>query len=200
MTISKQQLTQVIPADSIPGPRQGQWTYAHYATLPDDGNRYEVIDGVLYMAPASPFEPHQSAANLVATYLTIHIQFTGLGRVYAAPFDVELAPNTVVQPDVLVILHSGTPRRTASHIIGAPDLVVEIASPATKKYDRQQKRAAYARAGVREYWLVEPEQRTIEVLVLEGETYHSRGIFSGKQNLPTTLVSELPVMVEQFFE
>lgn len=200
MAISKQQLTQVVPADHIPGPRQGQWTYAHYVTLPDDGNRYEVIDGVLYMAPASPFEPHQSAANLLATYLTIHIQFTGLGRVYAAPFDVELAPDTVVLPDVLVILYSGTARRTVSHIIGAPDLVVEIASPATKKYDRQQKRAAYARVGVREYWLVEPEQGTIEVLVLEGAAYVSRGIFSGEQSLPTTLVSELPVMVKQFFE
>ncbi len=198
MTTTNKQPTQVIPANHIPGPRQGHWTYAHYATLPDDGNRYEVVDGVLYMAPPSPFEAHQSASNLLATYLTIHIQFKELGRVYRVPFDVELAPGTIVQPDVLVILHNGVARRTATRIIGAPDLVVEIASPATEKYDRQQKRDAYAKAGVREYWLVEPKQRTIEVL--EGGVYHSRGSFSGEQRVPTTIVDELPVMVRQFFE
>lgn len=200
MTTTNKPPTQVMPADHIPGPCQGHWTYAHYATLPDDGNHYEVVDGVLYMVPPSPFEAHQSSFVRLTHYFFVHIEMAGYGRIYAAPFDVQLAPDTVVQPDLLVILAANAYKITNSCIIGAPDLVVEIASPATEKYDRQQKRDAYAKAGVREYWLVEPKQKTIEVLILEGELYHSRGTFSGEQRLPTMIVDELPVMARQFFE
>ncbi len=78
----------VMPADHMPGPEQGHWTYKDYAALPDDGHRYEIVDGVLYMAP-SPNEWHQTTA---CDYflLSTHIELTGLGQVYIAPFDVEL--------------------------------------------------------------------------------------------------------------
>ncbi len=197
-TISNRQ-TVVTPADNVPGPRQGHWTYDHYATLPDDGQRYEIVDGVLYMAPPSPSGFHQGAVNLLVTYLTIHVQFVGLGRVYSAPFDVELAPNTVVQPDVFVLLKESSSKFTPSRVVGAPELVIEVSSPRTVVHDLHRKYVAYAAAGVKEYWIVDPAAHTIEVLILENGEYHSAGVFSGEDTLPSQVVPNFPVQVQQFF-
>ena len=91
------------PADHQPGPPQGGWTYATYAALPDDGQRYEVIDGVLYMAPA-PMIPHQRIVGRIYRLLATTVESTQIGEAFVSPIDVELAPNVVVQPDVLVIV------------------------------------------------------------------------------------------------
>ena len=189
----------VTPADWVPGPKQGHWTYDDYAALPDDGKRYEIVDGVLYMTPPSPNGFHQGATNLFSTYLTIHIQFTGLGRVYAGPLDVELATGTVVQPDVLVLLNSNLHKITFSRIIGAPDLAIEVSSPGTVKQDKNTKLKAYALAGVSEYWIADPKAHTVEVLLLEDGAYRSAGVFSGEQTLPSRVVPNFPIQVEQFF-
>ncbi len=141
-------------ADAVPGPGQGEWTYADYAAIPDDGRRYEVVNGVLYMAPR-PVERHQAASMRIGSHFFTHIEAAGLGRVYAAPFDVELSPENVVQPDVIVVLKDNLQVITAERIIGAPDLVVEIASPSTATHDRDRKRRAYEQAGVREYWIAD---------------------------------------------
>ncbi len=189
----------VTPADWVVGPKQGYWTYDDYAALPEDGKRYEIVDGVLYKMPPSPNGFHQGATNLFATYLTIHIQFAGLGRVYAGPLDVELAAGTVVQPDVLVLLNANLHKITFSRIIGAPNLAVEVSSPSTVKHDKSTKLKAYALAGVSEYWLADPKAHTIEVLFLEDGAYRSAGVFSGEQTLPSRVVPNFPVQVEQFF-
>ncbi len=199
MATFERAFTNVRPADDVAGPKQGQWTYSHYAALPDDGRRYEIVDGVLYMAPPSPNDFHQGASNLFATYLTIHVQFKGLGRVYAAPFDVRLSLNTVVQPDVIVILNENLHKITRKGIVGGPDLAIEIASPSTESYDRLVKWNAYARAEIREYWIVDPSVQSVEVLVLEADAYRSLGVFSGEQFLPSLVVPEFPVQVKQFF-
>jgi Uma2 family endonuclease len=188
----------VTPADNLPGPPQGTWTYDDYAALPDDGQRYEIIDGVIYMTPA-PNTGHQSANNLFAFYLTMHVQMKSKGRVFAAPYDVELAPDVVVQPDVIVVLQANLAIITKSRIIGAPDLLVEIASPGTAGHDRRRKQDAYARAGVREYWIADPRAQTVELLTLQQGVYHSRNVFQGGALLPSQVVPELPVKVEQFF-
>jgi Uma2 family endonuclease len=188
----------VEPADHVPGPPQGHWTYADYARLPDGAHRYELLNGVLYMAPA-PTTPHQSANNLFATYLTIHVQFAGLGRVFTAPTDVELALDVVLQPDVIVVLNASRDIIAHERIIGAPDLVIEIMSPGTAGYDRREKQDAYAHAGVKEYWIADPIGRTVEILVLDGNSYRSRGVFQGQALLPSQAMPNLPVRVEQFF-
>ena len=192
-------LAVVSPADDVSGPPQGRWTSTSYARIPEDGRRYEVVEGVLYMVPG-PGEAHQSSSNLFQTYLTIHVQFAGLGRVYGAPFDLELAEDTVVQPDVMVVLTANANRITPRGIAGPPDLIVEIASPNTATHDRAVKLPAYERAGVPEYWIVDPHARTIEVLVLEENRYRSLGAFQGQALLPSTVVPGLPVAVKQFFE
>jgi Uma2 family endonuclease len=188
----------VTVAVPIVGPPQGRWTYADYAALPDDGNRYEIIAGVLYTTPA-PGAGHQSVSARLVTFLVTHVEFAGLGRVFAAPVDVELAPDTVVQPDIVVILSANLDRITPSRIIGAPDLVVEILSPGTAGYDRREKQDAYARAGVGEYWIVDPGAQTVELLTLEQGGYRSHGVFRGQARLPSSVVT-LPVPIERFFQ
>lgn len=199
MTTVPDVLTVVTRADDVPGPAQGDWTYADYAALPDDGRRYEIIDGVLYMTPAPGFL-HQVTVTRIGAFLSIHIEFAGHGTVLVAPFDVELPGHSnLVQPDVLVILKAHMRIIAASRAIGAPDLVVEVASPRTAGYDRRDKQDAYARAGVPEYWIADPIARTVELLVLDGGEYHSLGVFQGQARLPSRIVPELPVPVDQFF-
>jgi Uma2 family endonuclease len=122
-----------------------------------------------------------------------------MGRVFVAPVDVRLNASTIVQPDVLVILNTHIERIAEKRILGAPDLVVEVASPATKEHDRYKKRSVYALAGVPEYWIVDPTERNVEVLILEAGTYHSSGIFQGQQCIPSKIAVGFPVPVEQFF-
>ena len=191
-------LSVVTPADWIPGPRQGSWTYDDYAALPDDGQRYEIVNGVLLMTPA-PSPDHQSIAVRLTYYLFMHIELAGLGRVFSGPIDVELGPKNVFQPDVVILLNTHLNKVAAKKIVGAPDLVVEIASPSTAVVDRVTKYDIYARAGIPEYWIVKPTNRTIEVLILENGEYYSSGIFRGEQLLPSQIVPGLPVRVEQFF-
>ena len=188
----------VIAADNVPGPGQGRWTYKEYAALPNDGHRYEIVDGVLYMTP-SPTEWHQTVAGRIFRLLAAHVEDNGLGRVYIAPLDVELAPYVVVQPDILVILNENRDRITMSRIIGAPDVVVEVTSPGTAAYDRREKQDAYARAGVPEYWIVDPSAQTVDVLVLSTGLYRSLGVFEGSTLFPSQVLPGFAVKVEKFF-
>jgi len=188
----------VVPADWVPGPPQGSWTYDDYAALPDDRRRYEVVNGVLVVAPA-PDLGHQSIALWLSHYLFVYAELAGLGRVFAAPVDVELGPKNVFQPDVVVILNAHLDRMTQKKIVGAPDLVVEVASPSTAAFDRLTKYDIYARTGVVEYWIVKPADHSVGVLVLENGDYRSLGIFRDQATLPSQVVPGLPVRVEQFF-
>ena len=121
--LTTEELSAVTPADWVPGPPQGSWTYDDYAALPDDGHRYEIVNGVLVMAPARTPE-HQDIVLEIAAYLRTHVKLAGLGRVFPGPIDVELGPKDVFQPDVVVLLNAHLDRVAAKKIIGAPDLVV----------------------------------------------------------------------------
>jgi Uma2 family endonuclease len=149
--------------------------------------------------PPAPNTVHQAATNWFAYYLTMHVQVPGLGRVFSAPCDVELAPNVVVQPDVIVVLAANQSIITSSRIVGMPDLLVEIASPGTATYDRSRKLQAYERAGVPEYWIADPAACTVEVLLLRGGAYWSQGVWTGQALLPSQVVPGLPVQVQLFF-
>lgn len=186
------------PANWIPGPQQGNWTYDDYAALPNDGNRYEIVEGVLYMSPA-PSIIHQKIVGRIFYYLFTHVELEGLGTVITSPVDVVLSRFDTLQPDVLVILNAGQEKLQESRIAGAPDLVVEVASPGSAINDRNRKYRVYARTGVKEYWIVDPGTRSIEVLILENGDYRSLGVFREKATLPSQIVPEFPVQVKQFF-
>ncbi len=198
MTSTSGILPTTTPASGVRGPAQGRWTYDDYVSLPDDGKRYEVVEGVLYMTPA-PNIRHQEVILCIAMHLYQNVHQPGLGMVLFAPVDVELAPNTVVQPDVLVVLNSSREILTVSRIVGAPDLVVEVSSPSTATHDRRGKMDAYARAGVSEYWIVDPAAESVDLFHLEGAAYESAGVIQGATLLPSRVLPDFPVRVEQFF-
>ena len=131
------------------------------------------------MSP-SPDQQHQDTVGAIFAYLWNHINLGMLGRVYIAPFDVELASHTICQPDVLVILNANMSKISGKRIIGAPDLVIEVASPSTARYDRREKLDAYAQSGVTEYWIAEPTSRTIEILTIEAASTLHEAFLKGK--------------------
>jgi Uma2 family endonuclease len=144
-----------------PWPTQGRWTYEEYLRLPDDGQRYEVIRGVLYVT-ATPSWPHQYAVWTLGFLLQAFVREHGLGTVAGAPFDIRLPDRIAdpVQPD-LFFFRTGSDPTT-----GVPDLVVEVLSPRTRRRDQTVKLDAYRDAGIPECWLVDPRGRTVVVHVL----------------------------------
>ena len=145
-------------------------TYADYAKIPADGNRHEILEGEEFMTPA-PGTGHQRISAGLHSLLHVHVRDNGLGVVFAAPTDVVLGDENVVQPDILFVSTSRLAIVTEANIQGAPDLVIEILSPSTASIDRGLKRDLYERAGVREYWIVDREARLVEVHVF-GPTRH----------------------------
>ena len=148
----------------------GTWSYADLATLPEDGTRYEIIDGELYEMPAPTWAHSQVIAGLISVLLPVPQR---LGARWAtAPLDVFFPGADPVQPDLLVLLPDSRARVVRRGVEGPPDLLVEVLSPSNRAHDQVRKRALYARGGVREYWLVDPEQRVIEVINERGVTVH----------------------------
>src|SRR5436305_13706957 len=138
MTTTSDKLPMMLTlADEVPGPKQGHWTYRDYAAL-DDGQRYEIVNGVLLMTPA-PSGSHQEVVLEIVSYLRTYLRKTGLGGVFVAPVDVELSPHDVFQPDIVVLLKEGREKLKDRHIVGAPDLVIEVTSPGTRVFDRLNK-------------------------------------------------------------
>jgi Uma2 family endonuclease len=124
-------------------------------------DRFELIEGELFVTP-SPTPMHQDiSGNLYVLFRKVVFD-SGHGRVYYAPLDVRLAENTIVQPDLIVVL-SDRPVLTAARVEGTPSLAVEIVSPSTSSYDRITKRNVYAQYGVPEYWLVDPDAETVTI-------------------------------------
>ncbi len=191
----------VTAADAVKGAPQGKWTYADYAAIPADGRRYEIVKGVLYMSP-SPSPKHQIVCGNIYMDVRLYVHKRRLGQVFIAPLDVELSPGTIVQPDVLVVLERRRDIITPTRIVGAPDLVVEVASPGTQTHDRSRKLSAYAEAGVPECWLADPDAETAELLVLAAEQkeYRSQGVFRGGAVLPSVVIPDFDVPVQRFFE
>ncbi|HET7585637.1 MAG TPA: Uma2 family endonuclease [Gemmatimonadaceae bacterium] len=138
-----------------------RWTADMVRSLPDDGNRYEVVDGALLVTPA-PTWSHQDAVVELAVRLREYLRATGAGHVIIAPADVQFAPNTLVQPDLFVVpLRAGLkPHNWAE--AGRLLLAVEILSPSTARADRHVKRRLYQREEVPEYWIVDVDARLIE--------------------------------------
>ena len=137
------------------------WTVDMVRALPDDGNRYEVIDGELFVTPA-PSPVHQRAVRellyLIGPYVTAH----AIGDALMAPADVVYGPRKMVQPDLFVMpLVNGAPARTWTEV-GHLILAVEVLSPSTRRVDRGEKRDLYQGKGVPEYWIVDLDDRLIE--------------------------------------
>jgi Uma2 family endonuclease len=155
--------------------RRRSWTYADYCRIPPDRLRHEILDGRHYVNPA-PDPYHQRVSRLLQFELMRLLEKTGLAQVFDAPIDVHLGRGSIVQPDLVVLLRRSACRIGPKKLAGAPDLIVEILSPSNRAYDRRTKKDRYQRAGVREYWIVDPERRAIEQFVLRRGRYLLVGV------------------------
>ena len=149
-------------------PRQGEWTERDFFALPESNLPLELAGGKIVMAPA-PDDLHQHISGELFFALKAYVDAHQLGVVRHAPYDVRLFPGTIRQPDLVFIRAEHMDRITGRYFDGPPDWVAEIISPGSRELDEEVKLAEYARAGVPEYWLVDPENRTIRIHTLEGE-------------------------------
>ena len=176
---------------------QTKFTCADYLKTLDD-ERYELLSGELVRLP-SPKEIHQYILGQLYLRLGTFIYGRDLGKVYVAPFDVVLSDTDVVQPDVIFVSNQRADIITADNVRGAPDLVVEILSPATAERDRTLKLDLYAQHGVQEYWIVDPDAKTITVLVRAGKGLEVAGTFGEEQTLRSPTLSHFSIALQELF-
>jgi Uma2 family endonuclease len=144
-------------------------TYDDFLRLPDDGKRHEIIGGVHYVTP-SPNRRHQRlVGRLYFSLASVLERVPHLGEVFLAPFDVVLSDHDVVEPDLLFIAGDQPEILTPDNVNGPPALVIEVLSKRTRKRDAQIKRQLFARTGVREYWMVDPDSDTVQIFRASSE-------------------------------
>jgi len=173
-------------------------TYEDYAALPNDGNRYEILEGELAVTPA-PSTKHQTASGNLFFLLTQHIKANDLGKLFHAPVDLILESTSVLQPDLLFVAKARQNIITDRAIEGAPDLVIEILSPTTSRSDRVTKAQIYARHKVPAYWIVDPEQEAVEVYLLNVDSYRLAVTLQGETPLPVPPFADLKFAAKDLF-
>ncbi len=182
-------------------PAQGEWTWGDYLRLPDDGHRYEIIEGVLYVT-AAPIYAHQFAVYRLARVMGNFVEDERLGEVLGAPFDIRL-PGVAdpVQPDLVFFRSGNEPEADDKYFTGVPDLVVEILSRRTRRLDKTVKLRAYERAGVSEYWLVDPDARSVTAFHLDEErhVFEELGRFGSDHVVHSLVLSGFETAVAPLF-
>lgn len=181
----------------MPGPTT-KLTYQDYILLPEDGKRYEIVDGDLYMTPA-PLTRHQVLVGCLLHLFMTYLEAHPIGAVFCAPCDVVLSDVDVVQPDLLLVLNPGKASITEKNVQGAPDLIIEILSPSTAVRDRALKRKRYEYFGVHEYWLVDPAANTIEILSLKDTTFFQAGQGTAQTTVSSPLLPDLTLDLAKLF-
>jgi Uma2 family endonuclease len=148
-----------------------KFTYDDFLLFPDDGKRHELIDGEHYVTP-SPNTSHQRISGRLHLLIGNWLEAHPVGQVFYAPFDVVFTNFDVVEPDLLYMSNARAAEiLTSKHVTGAPEIVMEIGSPGTRKRDETIKRRLYERAGVSEYWIVDPDLSVVRVYRREGDGY-----------------------------
>lgn len=178
---------------------QIKFTYEDYKSLPySERERFELLEGELIPAP-SPETIHQRILRRLGFRLVAFVEEQHAGEVFYAPYDVVLSGEEVVQPDLLYVSPERQRFITRENLQGAPDLAVEILSPTTAQKDRAYKRKLYAKYGVQEYWIVAPEEETIEVLMLGRRGYERAGLYKKHEQLTSPLLIGLQIPLDAIF-
>ncbi len=172
-------------------------TYADYLKTSDD-ERYELLNGELVMPPA-PLLHHQYVQIKLSTKLDAFVEKRNLGVVYPTPTDVVLSDTDVVQPDILFVSNERSHILTRENVRGAPDLVVEILSPATAERDRTVKLDLYAQHGVKEYWIVDPDVGTVTVLLQRGSGFDVISVYGEGETLRSQTLAGFSVALQEIF-
>ena len=177
-------------------------TYEDYLLFPEDGKRHEIIDGEHYVTP-TPVRKHQAIVANLLGLIWPYLQQHPIGRVFPAPFDVIFSENDVVEPDLLYISKERSQQiETSPWVKGAPDLVVEIGSPSTRRRDETIKRRLYERFGVQEYWIVDPDIDSIKVFRRANDRYErvAELLLETDDVLTTPLLPNLELRLAKIFE
>jgi len=178
-------------------PPQGEWKEEDYFSLPDTNRYVELSDGRIVMPPHPTFS-HQEALKRLFLRLQAFVEKNNLGIVQIAPLPVRLWPGKIREPDIFFIgkEHSD---RIGERVCGVPDLVVEVISSSTERTDRVEKFLEYAKAGIREYWLIDPEKKTVEVYSLRGGDYILVGKYSGSQVATSEMLPGFKLRASELF-
>ncbi len=184
---------------ALKGPPQGRWAVVNWERLPTDGNRYEIIDGKLYMTTA-PSTFHQWIVGRWIRLIGIAAEDRGLGIWLTAPIGVLLSQHDAVQPDFLFIRAERVAELVRDRRVrGAPDLVVEVLSPGNNPEEMAKKRALYARGGVPAYIEVNPAARTLALSTLADDVYGEPIVYGEAQTVHLACLPALPLQVAALF-
>lgn len=166
-----------------------RWNYEEYYRL-DDDQRYEIHNGNLVMSPA-PDTWHQDWSRELSMLVATHVKRQKLGKVFVAPIDVVLDEENTVQPDIVFIAAANVGIIQRRAIFGTPDLLVELVSPSSVRRDRYDKRELYARFGVKEYWIGDPANKSLEILTLKEGRYELHCCAEEKGKLTSLVLAGL---------
>ncbi|MBE7466425.1 MAG: Uma2 family endonuclease [Planctomycetes bacterium] len=163
-----------------------KYNYRAYRSLPENGKRYQLVAGELLVSP-SPKTRHQVILRRLTMALTEMVEKKRWGQVYFAPLDVVLSDEDVVQPDLFYVSKARASIVREEGVFGGPDLCVEILSPSTCELDREAKRTLYARHGVLEYWIVDPDADVLQVFRLQEDAERAVKTLGAKDTLTSAL-------------
>ena len=175
-----------------------RYTYDDYLKTPDD-KRYELIEGELYMTP-SPITNHQRISGRIDFELRKFVLENDCGEIFYAPYDVYFDDENVVQPDILFISKDRLNIIGDKNLQGAPDLVIEILSESNAYRDLIQKKKLYARFGVKEYWIVVPGEKTIDIHILKDKTYQLYKTLGEYDTLESQILKGLKMELKAIFK
>lgn len=174
-------------------------TVEDYRSLPEGGPRYQLIEGDLIIAPA-PNRFHQDIAGNIYFMLRGYLEKHPIGKLYEAPFDVYFDQFNAYQPDIVFFSKANERRLTDAGADGAPDFIVEILSPKTAILDKRSKRQVFARSGVKELWLVDPDTKTIHVYFLQKDPESPTASYSEKQSFASPHFPGLKINGRKIFK
>lgn len=187
---------------AIPNKKQ-KYSYADYLTW-DDGERLELINGEIFHMSPAPSRRHQQVLRELSTAFSVFLRCKDC-EVFFAPFDVRLLAENkkndeiehVVQPDLSIVCDQEKLDDRGCN--GAPDMIVEILSPSSVKLDRWKKYQLYEKAGVKEYWLVDPMNESVEIHLLSGNQYTFQGVYTKDDTISVHVLSGLEIDLHQIF-
>jgi Uma2 family endonuclease len=166
----------------------------------DDHFIYELIDGIL-MKRTSPSLQHQRVSRRLSEMLGAFLKANPIGEYFPAPTDVSLDAHTGIVPDISFVSNERAfIIDNDDYIAGAPDLIIEIISPGNIKRDRVDKKNLYERFAVKEFWLIDPANRSVEVYLMEGDAYQLHALEEGEGKVVSTVINGFVLEVKELFE
>lgn len=185
----------VTPYDVLP--LKETYTYDDYVRLPE-GAPYQLLGGKLVMTPA-PSTKHQTVVQNIFLLLSGFLGSAEKGKIFLAPVDVFFSPTDICQPDVLYILPNRLSIIAEDKVNGAPDLIVEVLSPSTAYYDLRKKYKLYEQYGVREYWIADPMENSLEVYELRNGRFVLADRQEGTGEIASRLLPDFSVRLADVF-